>query len=244
MLHPLRYKLNKTWTLNYYSLPQPSLSSYLHPFLPPSLPPSLPLTPSSSDPPSSVSSIPSYLPSSLPLSLSLPLPPILPPLSLRHTISIPFSLFFPTLLCSSTPLFLHVFARHSFFGTHSLPHLLPPFLPPSLPAPSLPPLSPHLSLSSSDSTSSVSASHYIYPVFPILSHSSLYPSSSTFSPATRFLTIPSFSLSRTWIRSWLFAHIYMNVEAIYAIQSNCVIPAMLHWHYHSLTQTIQSVNWC
>ena len=64
MLHPLRYKLNKTWTLNYYSLPlslsnpslpQPSLSSYLHPFLPPFLPPSLPLTPSSSDPPSSVS---------------------------------------------------------------------------------------------------------------------------------------------------------------------------------------------
>ena len=96
MLHPLRYKLNKTWTLNYYSLPL-SLN-----------PPSLP------------TSIPSYLPSFLPLSLSLPLTPILPPLSLRHTISIPFSLFFPTLLCSSTPLFLHVFARHSFFCTHSL----------------------------------------------------------------------------------------------------------------------------
>ena len=53
MLHPLRYKLNKTWTLNFYSLPL-SLS-------PPSLPTSLPsslhpsLTPSSSDPPSSVS---------------------------------------------------------------------------------------------------------------------------------------------------------------------------------------------
>ena len=126
MLHPLRYKLNKTWTLNYYSLP---------------------------------------------LSLSLPLPPILPPLC--HTISIPFSLFFPTLLCSSTPLFLHVFDRHSF-------------------------------------------------LVPIL----------------------SFSLRRTWIQSWLFAHNYTNVEAIYAIQSNCVIPAMLHWHYHSLTQTMQSVNWC
>ena len=93
--NPLRYKLNKTWTLNYYSLPL-SLS-----------PPSLP------------TSIPSYLPASLSLSLSLPLPPILPPLSLCHTISIQFSLFFPTLLCSSTSLFLHVFARHSFF-THSL----------------------------------------------------------------------------------------------------------------------------
>ena len=33
MLHPLRYKLNKTWTLNYYSLPL---------FLPQSLPTSLP----------------------------------------------------------------------------------------------------------------------------------------------------------------------------------------------------------
>ena len=66
--------------------------------LPPSLPqPSLPLffplTPSSSDPPSS---------------------------ALRQTISVPFSLFFPTLPCSSTPLFLHVFARHSVFCTHSL----------------------------------------------------------------------------------------------------------------------------
>ncbi|KAK2173335.1 hypothetical protein NP493_884g04006 [Ridgeia piscesae] len=121
MLHPLRYKLNKT----YYSLPL-SLS-------PPSLPPSIPS------------------------SLSLPLPPILPPLSLHHTISIPFSLFFPTLLCSSTPLFLHVFARHSFF-------------------------------------------------VPII----------------------SFSLRRTCTRSWLFAHIYTNVEATYALQSNCVIPAMLH----------------
>ncbi|KAK2182725.1 hypothetical protein NP493_340g03076 [Ridgeia piscesae] len=102
-------------------------------------------------PPSLHTSVPSSLP------LSLPLPPILPPLSLRHIISIPFSLFFPTLLCSSTPLFLHVFARHSFF----------------------------------------------VPIF-------------------------SFSLRRTWIRSWLFAHIYTNVEASYAIQSNCVIPAMLH----------------
>ena len=151
MLHPLRYKLNKTWSLNYYSLPL-SLS-----------PPSLP------------TSIPSYLPSFLPLSFSLPLIPILPPLSLRHTISIPFSLFFPTLLCSSSPLFLHVFARHSFF--------------------------------------------FLVPIL-------------------------SFSLRRTWIRSWLFAHIYTNVEAIFAIQSICVIPAMLHWHYHSLTQTMQSVNWC
>ena len=96
MLHPLRYKLNKTWTLNDYSLPL-SLS-----------PPSLPTSTSS------------YLPSFRPPSLSLPLPLILPHLSLRHTISIPFSLFFPTLLCSSTPLFLHVFARHSLFGTHSL----------------------------------------------------------------------------------------------------------------------------
>ena len=72
MLHPLRYKLNKTWTLNYYSLPlslsPPSLPTSvptsllsflptsLHPSLHPSLPHSLtPLTPSSSDPPSSVS---------------------------------------------------------------------------------------------------------------------------------------------------------------------------------------------
>ncbi|KAK2173443.1 hypothetical protein NP493_873g00011 [Ridgeia piscesae] len=102
-------------------------------------------------PPASLpTSIPSYL---LP---SLSLPPILPPLSRRNTISIPFSLFFPTFLCSSTPLFLQVFALHSF-----LPILL-------------------------------------------------------------------FSLSRTWIRSWLFAHMHTNVEAIYAIQSNCVIPAMLH----------------
>ncbi|KAK2186840.1 hypothetical protein NP493_187g02007 [Ridgeia piscesae] len=100
---------------------------------------------------------PPSLPTSIPSSLSLPLPPILPPLLLRHTISIQFSLFFPTLLCSSTPLFLHVFARHSFF-----------------------------------------------------------------------VLVLSFSLRRTWIRSWLFAHIYTNVEAIYAIQSNCVIPAMLH----------------
>ncbi|KAK2191226.1 hypothetical protein NP493_55g04008 [Ridgeia piscesae] len=39
---------------------------------------------------------------------------------MRHTIiTIPFFIFFPTLLYSSTPLFLHVFARHSFF-THSL----------------------------------------------------------------------------------------------------------------------------
>ncbi|KAK2185964.1 hypothetical protein NP493_218g04026 [Ridgeia piscesae] len=98
MLHPLRYKLNKTSL----SLPIPS-------FLPPSLLPTLPP--------------------------SLPLPPILAPLSLRHTISIPFSLFFPTLLYSSTP------------------------------------------------------------------------SSSSFSLATRFfLPILSFSLCRTWIRSWLFAH--------------------------------------
>ena len=128
MLHPLRYKLNKTWTLHYYPLPL-SLS-------PPSLPTSIPS--------------------------SLPLPPILPPLSLRHTISIPFSLFFPTLLWLSTPLFLHVFARHSFF-------------------------------------------------VPIL----------------------SFSLRCTWIRSWLFAHIYTNVEPIYAIQSNCVIPTMLHWQFNT-----------
>ncbi|KAK2161378.1 hypothetical protein NP493_1588g00050 [Ridgeia piscesae] len=70
--------------------------------------------------PSLPTSLPSFLPPSLPLSLSLPLPPILPPLSLRHTIYIPFSLFFPTLLCTSTPLFLHVFARHSFCCTHSL----------------------------------------------------------------------------------------------------------------------------
>ena len=125
------------------SLPVPS---YLSPSpVPLFLPLSLPMPP--------------FLPPSLLPSLppSIPLPPILPPLSLRHTISIPFSLFFPTLLCSSTPLFLHVFARQSFF-------------------------------------------------LPIL----------------------SFSLSRTWIRSWLFAHMHTNVETIYAIQSNCVIPAMLH----------------
>ena len=51
MLHSLRYKLNKTWTLNYYSLPL-SLSP---PSLPTSIPSSFPVTPSSSDPPSSVS---------------------------------------------------------------------------------------------------------------------------------------------------------------------------------------------
>ena len=145
MLHPLRYKLNKTWTLNYYSLPL-SLSP---PFLP------------------------TFLPSSLPLSPSLPLPPILLPL-----------------LCVT--LYLSRFP-------------------------------------------------YSFPLFS----ARLHPSSSTFLPATRlFVPILSFSLRRTWIRSWLFAHIYTNVEAIYAIQSNCVIPAMLHWHYHSLTQTMQSVNWC
>ena len=118
--------------------------------------PSPPFLPLSITRPSLSTSIPSYtsLPTSLPP--SLPLPPILPPPSLRHTISIPFSLFFPTLLCSSTPLFLLVFARHF------------------------------------------------------------------------FLPILSFSLSRTWIRSWLFAHMHTNVEAVYAIQSNCVIPAMLH----------------
>ncbi len=121
MLHPLRYKLNKTGTLNYYCLYPSALPLFLSP----------------------------YLPTSIPLSHSLPLPPILPPLSLRHTVSIPFSLFFPTLLCSSTPLFLRVFARHSFF-------------------------------------------------VPIL----------------------SFSLRRTWIQSWLFAHIYTNVEAIYALLCN------------------------
>ena len=140
MLHPLRYKLNKTWTLNYYSLPpflpQPPLSSYLPPFLSPSLP----LTPSSSDPPSFVS-----------------------------------------------------------------------------------------------------ASHYIYPVFLILSHSSLLvytPLPPRFRPPLFvFVPILSFSLRRTWIQSWLFAHIYTNVEAIYAIQSNCVIGrAMLHRHYRSLTR--------
>ena len=83
------------------SLPT-SLLSYLRPCLRPSLP------------------APPSLPPSLHLShsLSLSLPPILPPLSLRHTISVPFSLFFPTVLCSSTPLFLHVIARHSFL-THS-----------------------------------------------------------------------------------------------------------------------------
>ncbi|KAK2172993.1 hypothetical protein NP493_913g02072 [Ridgeia piscesae] len=111
-------------------------------------------TPPSLPPPSLP---PSLLPS-LHLSISLPLPPILPHLSLRHTISIPFSLFFPNLLCLSTSLFLHAS-----------------------------------------------------------------------SPATGSLVpIPSFSLRCTWIRSWLFAHTYTNVEAIYAIQSNCVIPALLH----------------
>ena len=74
-----------------------SLSLALSPSFPP--PPFLPV---------------SLTPPSLFLPLSLPIPPSLPPLSLRHTISIPFSLFFPTLLCSSTP-FLQVFARHSFF---------------------------------------------------------------------------------------------------------------------------------
>ncbi|KAK2174174.1 hypothetical protein NP493_820g01045 [Ridgeia piscesae] len=58
------------------------------------------------------------LPLSISLSLTLSLPPILLPLPLRHTISTPFTLFFPTLLCSSTPLFLDVIARHSFL-THS-----------------------------------------------------------------------------------------------------------------------------
>ena len=60
MLHPLSYKLNKTWTLNYYSVPlslsPPSLPTST---LPTSLPSSpslyIPLTASSSDPPSSVS---------------------------------------------------------------------------------------------------------------------------------------------------------------------------------------------
>ncbi|KAK2160589.1 hypothetical protein NP493_1638g00000 [Ridgeia piscesae] len=47
------------------------------------------------------------------------------------------------------------------------PSALPLFLPPPLPT-SLP-----LIPSSSDPPSSVSASHYIYPVFLILSHSSL-----------------------------------------------------------------------
>ena len=70
--------------------------------------------------PPSPSALPLFLPPSLPLSLSLHLLPILPPLSLRHTISIQFSLFFPTRLCTSTPLFRHVFARHSFLCTHSL----------------------------------------------------------------------------------------------------------------------------
>ena len=89
MLHSLRYKLNKTWILNYYSLPLSLSPPSLPTSIPSFLPPSLTLTPSSFDP-------------------------------LSHTISIPFSLFFPTLLCSSTPLFLQVFARHSFCCTHSL----------------------------------------------------------------------------------------------------------------------------
>ncbi|KAK2181435.1 hypothetical protein NP493_399g03000 [Ridgeia piscesae] len=44
--------------------------------------------------------------------------------------------------------------------------------------------------------------------FPLFS-ARLHPSSSTFSPATRFLVpILSFPLRRTWIRSWLFAHLH------------------------------------
>ena len=147
MLHPLRYKLNKTWTLNDYSLPL------------------------SLNPPALSTSIPSYLP---------------PSLSPSHSLSLRSSL-----ICLYVTLYL---------------------------------------------------SRFPYS-FPLIS-ARLHHSSSTFSPATRFfLPILSFSLRRTWIRSWLFAHIYTNVEAIYAIQSNCVIPAMLHWHCHSLTQTMQSVNW-
>ena len=133
---------------------------------------------------------------------------------------------------------------------HSLATSIPSYLPPSL-LPSLPPSlnsSPFLSLSSSDPPSSVSASYNnTFPVFPILSHSSVLvytPLPKKKFPATRFLLILSFLLSRTLIRSWLFAHMHTNVEAIYVIQSNCVMPAMLHWHYHSLTQTMQSVNWC
>ena len=106
-------------TLSPLSLP-PSLRpltyhSYLRPPIPTSLSPSLPL----SLPPCLPASLPPCLHPSLSLSPSLFLPPILPPLSLRHTISNPFPLFFPTLLYSSTSLFLHVFARHSFL-THSV----------------------------------------------------------------------------------------------------------------------------
>ncbi|KAK2159499.1 hypothetical protein NP493_1714g00001 [Ridgeia piscesae] len=64
-------------------------------------------------PPPPPPSPPPHPPPPPPPSLPPPLPPLLfPPLSLRHTISIPFSLFFfPLFFCSSTPPFLHVFAR-------------------------------------------------------------------------------------------------------------------------------------
>ena len=97
-------------------------------------------------------------------------------------------------------------------------------LPPSLPQPSLSSyLHPFLYLPPSHSlflrssllclcvTLYLSRFPYSFPLFS----SRLHPSSSTFSPATRFLVhILPFSLRRTWIRSWLFAHIYTNVEAI------------------------------
>ncbi|KAK2182977.1 hypothetical protein NP493_329g02012 [Ridgeia piscesae] len=102
------------------------------------------------------------------------------------------------------------------------PSALPLFLPPSLPT-SLP-----SSLSSLPPSSSrhlyLSRFPYSFPLFSVV-YTPLPP---RFRPPLVFLPILSFSLRRTWIRSWLFAHIYTNVEAIYVIQSNCVIPAMRH----------------
>ncbi|KAK2170778.1 hypothetical protein NP493_1144g00051 [Ridgeia piscesae] len=98
------------------------------------------------------------------------------------------------------------------------PSALPLFLPPCLP----------LTLSSSDPPSSVSASHYIYPVFLILCHSSLLvytPLPPRFRPPLVFCT-HSLILIKAHMDSVMA--ICTNVEAIYAVQTNCVIPAMLH----------------